>query len=960
MKVFMPIFLILLLGHCGITSAIVNPIVSDLSDDGIVDLADVKIMAGHWLGVEDDTTGLLGFWKFDETSGTMAYDSSGNNNICVLHDGPVWQPGGGKFGGALSFDGSNDFVQTDNSAGKLQLAGDYTLSVWLKADSAQNTWAGILVKTDTAGSGNHWGIQFDDSGDRNLVVFHPANSWNTGIKLSDLAYDWHHICIARNGNIMTSYFDGKQVKSDTWSYSPGGGNGHLNIGTERSIWGFFKGRIDEIRIYNRALSSTEITYLAKMSADLSGDGKVDFQDFAILANEWMWPGGQMRPAENGLILLTDSFDLPDSNWQPIYLKGTTGGSYSVLNGKLNIEAATPNSIYGVYNVNSILGHFCTDVEFDNDNFCGLALIQEKNGQPDTQNFTSITVNTDSQGKVVVSVSDKQNGVTDVLDNTGSIADSRYQTILDGSVYSVPFIGTNKKIRIFRDEAAGFFHFYYAVRKQIKGEYADGWMELAPSKEWGTLGQKYYVALIVRSGNSTPARAVFDNLRTVQKPIKDRNDTKTGFKVLRGEYNWSGFFGDAVVITFGDEFDYRNSDRKFVFWSEMDYVPAWHINNQCLYSYEFIEVWGGENPGSYEPMSDRLPRWSQVEVLEDNAVRKVVHWHYVLCNPDYKVPDDSTGTQLPEGDEYWTFYPDGTGVRRIRYTPKLDGSFRNVHELTELIVIAGSLTNPDEHLATPALTVSNLQGAQNTYFPHSSFNEQTNDWNQIIATTHFNSNLDAFNVFSHASDTQGTYSYYKLNFDISWHSTGYEFCHWPVGKEPYQEDNKSNGTWKAQVSHTSLMGGGVYQGINWNDHYQIDERGRKYREWVSLVGLNQPGDTAGLCNKTKTWLYPGNITMLDSNSEFAGLNYKQKELVFNNVGSNRICWFYLDPTPGNATVINPVLKINNWGNNPVQVKINDQWLNEGNDFKSVIVDGDDAIIWIKGQFSSGTTFWVSNY
>ena len=168
------------------------------------------------------------------------------------------------------------------------------------------------------------------------------------------------------------------------------------------------------------------------------------------------------------------------------------------------------------------------------------MVHAKNGVPDPDNFTSICVNTNKEGKVVVQVYDRQNGKDNVFDNTGKLGPERYKTILENQ-YSVPYDCTNKKIRIFRDGPAGFFHFYYAVKKKIRGEWAEGWMELAPSKVWGEPGQKYYVALCANSYEGKTAQISFDNLLVMKKPTEDRNDALTGFKATKREYNWSGFF-----------------------------------------------------------------------------------------------------------------------------------------------------------------------------------------------------------------------------------------------------------------------------------------------------------------------------------------------------------------------------------------------------------------------------------
>jgi hypothetical protein len=190
-----------------------------------------------------------------------------------------------------------------------------------------------------------------------------------------------------------------------------------------------------------------------------------------------------EPQENGQIILSDSFDSTGSNWQPIYLQGKEqGGSFSISNGKLILETKQPDSIFAVYNPTPVSGHFYAEVDFGDDNFCGMGLIQLKNGRPDANNFTSIYVSKNDKGTVVVSLRDRQNGTDNVFDNTGRLGKGRYEHVLTGNRYSVPYNCTNKKIRIFRDGPAGFFHLYYSVGKEIKGKWAQDWLELAPSRE----------------------------------------------------------------------------------------------------------------------------------------------------------------------------------------------------------------------------------------------------------------------------------------------------------------------------------------------------------------------------------------------------------------------------------------------------------------------------------------------
>ncbi len=211
--------------------------------------------------------GVLGGLFVKDILAETTADSSGNGNIGILYNGPTWQSIDGR--NALEFDGVDDYVQTDDDPDKLQLTVDcnYTLSVWIKPDAAQKSWAGIVSKTNETGTSNHWTLQFDSSSPRKLVMHHPdwlaSPKWDTGIALSELAGAWHHVTIVRDGFTMTSYLDpadGSPRKTQVWSTPPGSGYGHLNIGADRTATPsyVYKGLIDDVRIYNRALDANDI------------------------------------------------------------------------------------------------------------------------------------------------------------------------------------------------------------------------------------------------------------------------------------------------------------------------------------------------------------------------------------------------------------------------------------------------------------------------------------------------------------------------------------------------------------------------------------------------------------------------------------------------------------------------------------------------------------------------------
>jgi len=222
-------------------------------------------------------------------------------------------------------------------------------------------------------------------------------------------------------------------------------------------------------------------------------------------------------------LVQDSFEGSSGDWHEFYLDGDSGGSVTFSRDKL-IVTTDGGARYGVYHSKPVSGHFYVEAVFEADEHVGLALIQAKDGRPNLDNYTILCVDTNDEGIVVVRVKRPSKTVwINVLDNTGKLrratessrrrpfqdADT-YEHILTGKQYSVPFDRTNKRIRIFRDSGAGFFHFYYAVKKNIRGKEAAGWMEIAPSKDWASKNQEYYVALI----GCSDGKAVFDAVEVV--------------------------------------------------------------------------------------------------------------------------------------------------------------------------------------------------------------------------------------------------------------------------------------------------------------------------------------------------------------------------------------------------------------------------------------------------------------
>ena len=114
--------------------------------DGLISWLDLGGLARFWMTYP----GLVAYWKLDETDGAVARDSLGHLDG-VVHGTPLWQPAGGRIGGAMELDGLDDYV----SVGNILNPGDgaFTVFVWTKRGRPGQT---ILSQSDKTGSGEVW------------------------------------------------------------------------------------------------------------------------------------------------------------------------------------------------------------------------------------------------------------------------------------------------------------------------------------------------------------------------------------------------------------------------------------------------------------------------------------------------------------------------------------------------------------------------------------------------------------------------------------------------------------------------------------------------------------------------------------------------------------------------------------------------------------------------------------
>jgi len=235
-------------------------------------------------GVDLDTDpALVGWWTFDEGSGNIAADSSGNGNDGTLN-GPVEWTADGKIGGAMKFTGPYNYIQIQDSP-SLDMTREITIAAWINP-----SWTGnnrILQKS--SGGGDNQYRLLKEWGDN--MVFHLPGLSPDRLEFPGLPTlgEWTHLAATYDGSSMKVYYDGVVVGEQDSSGQLGTSDGTLCIGTKHETapaGDEFNGMLDDVRIYNRALTQSEIKRLGgnpKASGPAPADRAVHENTWANLA-----------------------------------------------------------------------------------------------------------------------------------------------------------------------------------------------------------------------------------------------------------------------------------------------------------------------------------------------------------------------------------------------------------------------------------------------------------------------------------------------------------------------------------------------------------------------------------------------------------------------------------------------------------------------------------------------------
>ena len=311
-----------------------NQKLSELSSIATQAIQSIPARAQMAAALEGADSGLVGWWKFDEGSGTTAGDASGNGNVGTLTGGPTWIAG--KVGsGAVVLDGADDSVYLGQPANlDVSSTNAVTVSVWVNPGnlpkrvifSRGGTYTGSISEVYYLSINNSYPDKIDahiSDGTTLLKYSSPVN----GVTFNE----WQHfvmvwngntqsLCVYKNGQLLgtCATTSGLNIQASTGNYAKTA----IGMDATNSRY-YFDGSIDDVRVYNRALSEQEIT-------SLYGTGSETIAN----SNPITSPGETSSSQNNNEITST-----PTQNMSDIYVSpsgsnsndGSSGRPFQTLN-----------------------------------------------------------------------------------------------------------------------------------------------------------------------------------------------------------------------------------------------------------------------------------------------------------------------------------------------------------------------------------------------------------------------------------------------------------------------------------------------------------------------------------------------------------------------------------------------------------------------------------------------------
>ncbi len=413
----------------------------------------------------------------------------------------------------------------------------------------------------------------------------------------------------------------------------------------------------------------------------------------------------------------------------------------------------------------------------------------------------------------------------------------------------------------------------------------------------------------------------------------------------------GDFPDVVVR-------FEGSPVRVVFWRGLRYSPAWVTENGLWLADQSGE--SGNEEGCVEHMQDIHCLYSHVRIIENTPARAVVHWRYapVSSADNLWISDVRTGWAWWV-DEYYTFYPDGTGVRKFCWRQPEPGCEFPWLQIQETSVLCHPGQNAGDVLDKNALTLLNLKGESHTYSwpddespdtrarrtmrPDPSIIRNLEPENPVIQVVNMMAQAHPFVIFEPGNRPLvyvGRVRAELINFP--------SYNHWPVCQV------LSDGRFTQAADRASSFS------ISQNTPVRHTEDNNVL--WVAMLygATFEPAEK--LVPLARSWATPPDLALDGRDYRLQEYHVAQRAYGVENLNPGR-------PAPFQAALLasaeNPVqnmcMVIKNWGEADIELEIDGSVLKKGRDYRLGYVStltGSDLVIWIERQATQALSLRVS--
>lgn len=388
---------------------------------------------------------------------------------------------------------------------------------------------------------------------------------------------------------------------------------------------------------------------------------------------------------------------------------------------------------------------------------------------------------------------------------------------------------------------------------------------------------------------------------------------------------TGDYSDVVV-----RFD--ETPVRVVFWKGTSYSPAWVMEDGTWITDQSVEAWT-ENE-TYEHMNDARCLYSHVRVLESHEARAVVHWRYAPVNTRNRLwrVDEKTGMACWV-DEYYTFYPDGVGVRHITWKRETLGA---TWQLQETLPLCHPGQRPEDIIHLDALTLMDMDGDRHTYsWPGDA--ESRRDLRPKganIEVVNLKSKAKPFLIFEPGTRIQVLGGTIRKGIFSAFPMAN----HWPVALIP------SDGRTCQAPDRPAHFSPAISEPI-------VHEDGEGETSTASwLWGATERTDE--LVELARSWTRPAELAVLEGDLVSEGYAAKERAWMLSAHKSGAAARLRLAGSPA-SPIVHPALVIKNWDSGIARLDLDGRRLKRGAEFRlghRQTMEGSDLMIWVRKRSS----------